>query len=109
MEFDTWLKEKLQEWRRDKFGRDASTAAYARYLGVSRDVLNGWLAGHKPESKRYLDALIARYGNEVHEVLSIPSEPIDGIAGKSDDEIEEFIRRVAADRGWQVKIVRNDQ
>jgi transcriptional regulator with XRE-family HTH domain len=77
MEFDPiafrdFIRIKFAEWR--GIGRE-SLADFADYLGISQQVLSNWYNGklkRTPDVGTY-NLLIAKYGNEVYDVLGISS------------------------------------
>jgi hypothetical protein len=71
MDFSDWINKKYMEWR----GASRATISdYSAFLGVPQSLLSQWMkrGGKVPTSKKYVDALIKIYGNEVFTVLDLP-------------------------------------
>jgi hypothetical protein len=79
VDFSDWITQKYIEWRDKKTGRPASIAEFAKLFGASQQLMSDWMKkkGKIPKHKKYIDALIARYGLEVYDILSIP-QPEEG-------------------------------
>lgn len=75
--FVEWFQQKYEEWRENKYGREASQAEFARYLDISYQSVNEYLHGKtKPAYGETLDKLFAVYGPEVYDVLEM-ERPVD--------------------------------
>jgi hypothetical protein len=76
MEFSEWMIAKYDEWRKGKVGHAASIASFSKQFGASYQLVLDWMKpnGKKPSHKKYVDAIIAIYGEEAYEVLGI-SQP----------------------------------
>lgn len=69
--FQTWIQNKFAEWRGK---RRESLANYAKYIGVSPQVMSNWWNGslkERPNPKQY-NLLVKKYGFEVYDVLGLP-------------------------------------
>lgn len=69
--FQNWIQEKFAEWRGK---RRESLADFARFLGVSPQVMSNWWNGslkERPDPKQY-NLLILKFGDEAFNVLGIP-------------------------------------
>lgn len=77
MEFSTWITKKYLEWRSDKIGNAGSIVEFARRFGASQQLMSEWMKPHgkKPRSHKYINALVAEYGNEVYVVLGLEISP----------------------------------
>jgi len=74
VDFSEWITQKYIEWRDKKTGRPASIAEFAKLFGASQQLMSNWMkkGGMIPKHKRFIDALVKLYGNEVYEVLDLP-------------------------------------
>ena len=73
--FQEWIQKKFAEWRGI---RRESLAGFAKFIGVSPQVMSNWWNGtlkERPNPKLY-GLLIQKYGHEVYEVLGlqVPTE-----------------------------------
>ncbi len=76
MEFSEWINRKFVEWR----GPSRKTVTdFAEYIGVPQQTMTHWMTPKSaiPHAKN-LKKLVARYGNEVYEVMGLQS-PSDGV------------------------------
>ena len=73
MEFSEWITRKYVEWRGDKVGNDGSIVNFAAQFNASQQIVSGWMKknGYVPKSKKYVDALVKKYGSEVYDVLGL--------------------------------------
>lgn len=73
VEFSDWITQKYVEWRGDAIGRERSITEYAKYLGVSQQLMSNWMkkGGKVPRSIEMINKLVAAYGNEVYDVLGL--------------------------------------
>jgi hypothetical protein len=99
VEFYEWMNEKFLEWRNTSRGRDGSISQFARLFGASQQVMSKWLAkdGYKPRDSRHINALVARYGPEVYDVLGLerpPQTPFDQLPESVRSRLVEATLRV---------------
>lgn len=66
-----FVEEKYLEWRKDKRGRAGSTAAFSRMVGVSPQIMNGWINGGQRPSAANLPLAVNAFGDDVYSVLGI--------------------------------------
>lgn len=78
MEFSDWFTKKYLEWRGNNIGNSGSITQFARLFGAPQSLISEWMkkGGKIPKSKKYIDAIIARYGDEVYDFF--PDLPRDG-------------------------------
>lgn len=90
--FKEWINKKFIDWRGAKTGQEGSLAEFARMVGVSHQVMTGWIyRGVVPKSHRTIQKLILAFDGEVYDILDI--DPLDFTS--SDDQlrpIAEMIR-----------------
>ena len=90
--FKEWINKKFIDWRGAKTGQEGSLAEFARMVGVSHQVMTGWIyRGVVPKSHRTIHKLILAFDGEVYDILDI--DPLDYVP--SDDQlrpIAEMIR-----------------
>jgi hypothetical protein len=78
MEWQEWIEKKYLEWRGNSYGHDRTQEDFADYIGVSQSLMNQWMRPKKgkktkkPTAQKTISRLVAKYGNEVYEVLGIP-------------------------------------
>jgi hypothetical protein len=79
VDFSDWITKKYIEWRDIKTGRSASIAEFAKLFGASHQLMSKWMkkGGMVPKHKRFVDALVKVYGNEVYEVLDLPRPEVE--------------------------------
>jgi len=72
MEFSEWITKKYLEWRGDSIGNVRSITRFASMLRVPQQIMNAWMSpgSDGPIKKKYIDALITQYGDEVYDVLT---------------------------------------
>jgi hypothetical protein len=77
MEFHEWIYKKFVVWRGEASGREGSRAEFARWLDISDKSLYQYFlsAGQVPKSKKIIDKLVKKYGQEVYDVLNIIPPP----------------------------------
>ncbi len=114
MDFNSWIQKKYDEWRAEKYGQDGSITAFAEtVLGVSDSLARDWIKrGKKPKSKKAIDALIARYGDEAYTALGLPVPSKDDyidLEGRSTEEVIKIIQRLAEQHGLEVVIHRDEK
>ena len=73
MEFSDWITQKFIRWRGDRVGRGSSVADFAKLFGATQPVLSMWMkkGGKRPKSAKYINALVAVYGDEVYQILGL--------------------------------------
>lgn len=69
MDFYEWIKKKYTDWS----GGKKSENQFAVYLGISQATLNAWMNKTRgvPTSKKVINKLVERYGDEVYDVLGL--------------------------------------
>lgn len=69
MDFYEWIKTKYADWS----GGKKSENQFALYLGISQATLNAWMNKTRgiPTSKKIINKLVERYGDEVYDVLGL--------------------------------------
>lgn len=101
MDFNEWIAQKYLEWRGDAIGREGSVSAFSRWIGVPQSLMNDWLqaGGKKPTSAKTINALVARFGGEVYDVLGItPPISIEDENMQALQEIAELLKDIPRDR-----------
>lgn len=89
--FQKWVQEKFAEWRGIK---RVPLAAFARYIGVSAQVMNNWWNGvlkDRPDPKQY-QLLIQKFGVEVYDILGIPRPSEADVLAMLPDEVSGELR-----------------
>jgi hypothetical protein len=78
MEFYNWMTRKYLEWRGDAIGREKSITQFAKYIGVSQQLMTEWLreGGNIPRDKKKINKLVEKYGDEVFVVLGLVTPEI---------------------------------
>ena len=78
--FKNWLGQKYRDWRGDDITRSASVAAFARWIGINQQVIDGYLKGDSvPRHRSTIERLVARFGPEVYKVLGTEITPLDQV------------------------------
>ena len=74
MNFSEWITRKCVEWRGDRIGSDISIEKFGELFGASHQVISLWMTKPdvKPRSHKYITALVAKYGEEVYDILGYP-------------------------------------
>ncbi len=69
MDFYDWIKKKYSDWS----GGKKSENQFAVYIGISQATLNAWMNKTRgiPTSKKIINKLVERYGDEVYDVLGL--------------------------------------
>ena len=105
--FRDWINRKYREWRGDKIGREGGVSAYARYINVSQQVMDGWLRGTVPQDETNILLLYDKYGDEVYEILGRTITEKDEVVylyGKADREMQrEILKFIRATVGGGYK------
>jgi hypothetical protein len=72
VDFSDWITGKYIEWRGNKI-KDISIAEFARLFGASQPVVSDWMkkGGRIPRNKKYINALIEKYGLEAYIALGL--------------------------------------
>jgi hypothetical protein len=98
VEFSDWITKKFVEWRGERFGQSASIAEFAKVFGASQPLMSEWMkkGGKIPKSKKYVDALIQIYGDEVYEILGFQ---------KSEEDI---LKRLPPERAARMRAALNE-
>lgn len=104
--FSEWINGKFIEWRGDRVGKAASVAEFARQFGAPQQLVSSWMTpvergGKIPRSSKYINALVAVYGNEVYDVLGLPVPeyeeiPADQLPPELRESLDDALRDVAA-------------
>ena len=81
MRFDEWITAKYVEWRGNAIGRERTITDFAEYIGVSQSLMSQWMTpnGKIPRSFTTISKLVARFGDEVDDVLGQTPQPMEKI------------------------------
>jgi hypothetical protein len=111
MEFSEWITHKYIEWRGDAVGRERSVTGYAEYLGVTQQLLSGWMNGEFKPAQKNAEKIANKVGGEVYEVLEIPQaerpvpknlrELINKIPPENQEELRDLIEAYILRQGWE--------
>ena len=71
MEFQDWITAKYIKWRGDAIGHERSISDFAKLIGVSQQVVSGWMNGSIPNRQQTIAKVAAKYP-DVYEVLGLP-------------------------------------
>lgn len=113
--FRDWLVAKYLEYRGDDISQKTSVTAFARWLGINQQAVDGYLKGDNiPTSKRIVDKLVGKYGLEVYTVLGmeisdkdkifdeinkLPAEAYPELLKKISDLKEDYVlREISSDK-----------
>jgi len=78
--FKNWFAQKYRDWRGDDITRASSITAFARWLGINQQVVDGYLKGDNvPRHRSTIDKLVAKFGPEVYKVLGMEVTPLDQV------------------------------
>lgn len=69
--FQAWIQEKYRKWSRGQ----KTEIQFAAYLGISASTWKAWMKGTRSSvrSKPIIHRLVRLYGDEVYDVLGLPS------------------------------------
>ena len=71
MDWKEFIEKKYIDWRSDKRGNAGSQAAYARFLGISPQLLDKWINKGQRPTGEYVAGLSQHFGLEIYEVLGL--------------------------------------
>lgn len=67
-----FINTEFVQWRKDKRGKAGSAAQLAREIGVSPQLLNGWMnKGQIPTDQEYINKLVNFFGLKVYDALGL--------------------------------------
>lgn len=97
--FDAWIAHKYIDWRGDKIGREGTVSAFARWVGVTQSTMSYWMSGNNtPDSAASINALVARFGGEVYDVLGIIPPSNDVITLTTLQEVANILKDIPLER-----------
>jgi len=72
MDFSDWITGKYIQWRGPKIGAESTISAYARYIGVSQQVMSDWMKkdGKIPRSTAHIN-ILAKHYPDVYGILGL--------------------------------------
>lgn len=106
--FPDFMLQKLQEYERAQ-GKRVSQQAFADHLGVSRQLISGWMNGDFNPSAKNIAILADKLGPEVYDALGILGpdplakvlqEIYKTIPEDDKDAFVQFVEEAARDRSW---------
>jgi len=72
MDFSEWINQKYKIWITTQEKGQDTIDDFAKYIGVSQQLMSFWLNGKRSPGARTIPLLAELYGNEIYEVLGLP-------------------------------------
>lgn len=92
-----WLERKYLDWQREG-GKRASLTAFAKHLGISRDMLNNWMLRKRTPEKASLELLGSKLGWDIYEIVGEPRpDPMLTQIVKAWGELDDEVKRGIAE------------
>jgi hypothetical protein len=94
MEFSEWITKKYIQWRGDAI-RGHAISNFAAYIGVPQSVLSSWMQpnGKQPTSRKSINRLVNCFGEEVYEILGLPTPGEENLISVLPPQRAESLRR----------------